>query len=73
VTAAAERSDKYEASYVPPPPPAPGKIVVRAPADKRGNAAHMDLHLTPDEAEQLMDALNDGIQQYLLAIDHKNG
>jgi hypothetical protein len=73
VIAAANRSDKYEASYVPPPPPAPGKILVRAPVDKRGNATHMDLHLTPDQAEQLMDALNDAIQQYLVSIDHVNG
>ncbi len=73
MTAAPKRPDKITAEYVPPPPPAPGKIIIRAPLDKMGHPLFPDLHLTPEQTEELIDAGNDGIQEYLLAIDHVNG
>jgi hypothetical protein len=65
VTAAAERDDKFHAEYIPPPPPAPGKIVVWAPTDSKGRPICPDLHLTPAQAEQLMDTLNGALNVYL--------
>lgn len=71
----AERPDKFTAEYIPyiPPPPVPGKILVKAPLDKRGNPITHDLHLTPEQAEQLMDALNGALNVYLESVDHQNG
>lgn len=69
VTAAGERDDKFHAEYIPPPPPAPGKIVVRAPLDKRNQPQHADLHLTPEQAEQLISELTSALDVYLETID----
>lgn len=66
------RDDKFHAQYLPPPPSPPGKIFVKAPADSHGRPLCADLHLTPEQAEQLMEVLNDGLHQYLAAIDHQN-
>ncbi len=68
VTAAAERPDKISAEYIPPPPPAPGKIVIRAPLDKRGHPKFPDMHLTPEEVEELMDAANGALNVYLESV-----
>jgi hypothetical protein len=65
VTAAAERGDKITATYIPPPPPAPGKFLVRAPLDNRGHPIFPDLHLTPEQLEELMDAANGAMNVYL--------
>ncbi len=62
---AAERGDKITAEYVPPPPPAAGKIIIRAPLDKRGHPVFPDLHLTPEQVEELMDAANGAMNVYL--------
>jgi hypothetical protein len=65
VTAAVERDDKFHAEYVPPPPPAPGKIVVRSPIDKRQQPVFPDLHLTPEQAIQLQEALGHALNVWL--------
>lgn len=62
---AVDRDDKFHASYVPPPPPAPGMIVVHAPVDAKGRTICSDLHLTPEAAEQLRDALDKAIMDYI--------
>jgi len=64
VTAAVERGDKFQAAYIPPPPPAAGKILVWAPLDKRGHPICPDLHLTPEQAEQLLEALGTALNDY---------
>ncbi len=68
MTAAAERPDKITAEYIPPPPPAPGKIIVRAPLDKRGHPIFPDLHLDPNQVEELMDACNGALNVYLESV-----
>lgn len=68
VTVGAERPDKITAEYVPPPPPAPGMIVVRAPLDKHGHPVFPDLHLSPEEIEELMDACNGALNVYLESV-----
>ncbi len=65
---AAERSDKITATYIPPPPPAPGKIVVKAPFDAKGHPLFPDLHLLPEQVEELMDAANGALNVYLESV-----
>jgi hypothetical protein len=62
---AAERDEKYHAEFVPPPPPAPGKIVVRSPLDSKGHPVHPDLHLTPEQAGELYDVLGSALGDYM--------
>lgn len=69
MTVAAERGDKFTAEYIPPPSPEPGRIVARAPLDSRGYPLTPDLHLTPEQAEQLRDALDDALNAYLEHVD----
>ena len=64
MTAAPERDDKYHAEYLPPPPPSPGKILVRAPVDRHGHPVHPDLHLTPELAYQLLKELGSALNDY---------
>lgn len=54
--------EKITAEYVPPPAPAPGKIVVKAALDKRGNPEFSTLHLTPDQAQALVFALMQALE-----------
>lgn len=64
MTAAAERDEKFHADYIPPPAPAPGKIWVRSPVNSKGHPSFPDLHLTPDQAEQLREALGSALNDY---------
>lgn len=57
-------STEFAVKYVPPPPPLPGKIFIKAPRDHLGTPVCPDLNLSPEVAEKLMDALYEGIQQY---------
>jgi len=67
VTAAADRDGKFHAEYVPPPPPAPGKIIVKSPLDDRGRPVCADLHLTPDQADDLRRELGSALNDYTAA------
>lgn len=69
MSAASDRDSKFHAEYVPPPPPAPGKIFVKCPLDDRGRPVCSDLHLTPDQAEELINELNGALQQYLEHVE----
>jgi hypothetical protein len=60
-----ERDDQFHAEYIPPPPPAPGKILVRAPLDGKGHPVCPDLHLAPEQADQLRNALDQALLAYL--------
>lgn len=65
MTAAAERDDKFHADYIPPPLPAPGQIWVRSPVNSKGHPVFPDLHLMPEQAQQLVEALEDALNAYL--------
>lgn len=56
-TGRSKSSDKITAEYVPPPPQAPGKLLVKFPKDSRGYPIYADLHLTIDQAVELDDAI----------------
>jgi hypothetical protein len=56
--------DHITASYIPPPPPAAGKILVKAPKDSRGYPIFPDLHLTVEQAGELDDAICLALLQY---------
>ena len=55
-------TSRITAEYVPPPAPAPGKIVVKAPLDKRNQPMFPTLHLTPDQAIELLFALTEALE-----------
>jgi hypothetical protein len=57
-------SQCFRARYMPPPPPSPGKIVVDPPHDEHGRAICAILHLTPDQARQLMETLKHALDDY---------
>lgn len=61
-----EFPEKIEATFVPPPvyDPPPAKIVIRAPADKRGNPQFPTLHLTIEQAVELDDAICAALAEY---------
>lgn len=55
--------DIITAEFIPPPAPAPGKIVVKAPADRRGNPVFSTLHLSPQQAYDLWSALGTALEE----------
>lgn len=67
VTAASERDEKFHAEYVPPPAPAPGQIWVRSPVNSKGHPVFPDLHLMPEQAMQLQEALGNALNDYMEA------
>lgn len=66
MSAADDRDSKFHAEYVPPPAPAPGKIFVKAPLF-HGRPVCADLHLTPDQAEELRNELGSALNDYTAA------
>jgi hypothetical protein len=70
---AAERDGKFHAEWIPykVQPAPPGKIYVRAPAGSHGHPVCPDLHLTPEQAEQLRDELGSALNDY--TADGLNG
>jgi hypothetical protein len=63
---------KITVEYVPPPAPAPGKIVVKAPKDKRDNPLWPTLHLTPNQALELYIALGNAVEEQLRAKEKED-
>lgn len=63
-TAVAERDSKFHAEWVPytAPPPPPGKIFVRSPADNHGRPVCPDLHLSLGDAEALAETLLEALE-----------
>lgn len=61
-----EINSRPRGQYIPPPPPHSGYIRIIAPVDEKGRAKYSNLHLTPDDAEALRDALAEGLADYML-------
>jgi hypothetical protein len=56
---------KPTGSYVPPPPPETGYIHIEAPVDSKGRKRYPNLRLTPDDTEDLIAALQEGLEEYV--------
>ena len=61
---AADRG-KPAGSYRPPPDPEPGFVHVDAPLDERGRCKYPNFNLLPEDAEELIEALQCGLKAYL--------